>query len=350
MTGDTPSQLTWVQYKRSTNFCAPVSEPSKMVQKQPIQKLFDAMFRGKRLFTDFANGDIDRSFVRRSFKKGGKTRELLDPNEKLKAYHHFLRLFLFDFIPVNKEVVFSYRKGVSAYDAVIRHAQSKHFFVCDIEDFFPSLKRARVGQTILAGRQSCPIADLESWLERVLDLVCIDGAVPMGFSTSPAISNAVLLPFDNAFQRHCLERGLVYTRYSDDIVVSGKDAVAVKEVEESMVTALVEIFMGDLKPNQGKAKLLHVGSKVKLLGMVLLPNGTVSVDASVKSEIEVLIHFYLRDRPKFASLVEDGEQKAEARLAGLLNYVNTVDRAYLDKLRKKFGAAVVDLFLHRSFG
>ena len=29
----------------------------------------------------------------------------------------------------------------------------------------------------------------------------------------------------------------------------------------------------------------------------------------------------------------------------LLNYVNSVDQAYLDKLRRKFGAAVVDLFM-----
>lgn len=321
-----------------------------MVQKQPIQTLFEAMFRGKRLFADFTGGSVEANFVRHSFKKGVKTRQVLSPNEKLKSYHRFLRLFLFDFIPVNEQVVFSYRKGVSSYDAVIRHAQSKHFFVCDIQNFFPSLTRALVQQTILAGRQSCPIADLEKWLERILDLVCVDGVVPLGFSTSPAISNAVLLPFDDAFQRHCVARGLVYTRYSDDIVVSGKDMVVLEGIEEDLTATLIQIFMGELKLHAGKSKYLHVGNKVKLLGMVLLPNGTVSIDASVKSKIEVLIHFYLRDRTKFATLAEAGEQQAEARLAGLLNYVNTVDPAYLDKLRKKFGAAVVDLFLHRSFG
>jgi RNA-directed DNA polymerase len=308
------------------------------------------MFRGKRTFVDFAHGPVEPNYVRHKLKTDGKAREVLSPNEKLKAYHDFLRLFLFDFLPVNKEAVFSYRKGVSAYHAVVRHAQSKHFFLCDIEDFFPSLKRPLVKRTILAGQQSCPIADLESSLERILDLVCVDGVVPTGFSTSPAISNAVLLAFDNAFQSHCQERGLVYTRYSDDIIVSAKNREALEGIEKSLAAALVEIFMGELKLHEGKSKLLHVGNKVKLLGMVLLPNGTVSVDASVKSEIEVLIHFYLRDRARFATLVEDGEQKAEARLAGLLNYVNTVDQVYLDKLRKKFGVAVVDLFLHRSFG
>jgi RNA-directed DNA polymerase len=47
---------------------------------------------------------------------------------------------------------------------------------------------------------------------------------------------------------------------------------------------------------------------------------------------------------------DTGPAKTEARLAGLLNYVNTVDQSYLEKLRRKYGAAVVDVFLHRSFG
>ena len=321
-----------------------------MIQKQPIETLFTAMFHSKRDFADFAFAPVEDNFRRHAFSTGRKLRGILSPNDKLKSYHTFLRLFLFDFIPVNTEVVFSYRKGSSAYDAVIRHAHSKHFFLCDIQDFFASLKRARVKKTILAGKDYCPILDLEPWLERILDLVCVDGAIPMGFSTSPAISNAVLLPFDNAFQRHSQTRGLIYTRYSDDIVVSGKELTALKSIDESLLSILVETFASELKLHPGKSKFLHVGSKVKLLGMVLLPNGTVSVDATVKSEIEVLIHFYLNDRARFESLVGDGDHKAEARLAGLLNYVNTVDRAYLDKLRKKFGAAVVDLFLHRSFG
>ena len=308
------------------------------------------MYLRKRDFGDFAHGPVESNFVRHQFRKQGKAREVLSPNENLRAYHEFLRLFLLDFLPLNNEVVFSYRKGVNAYDAVSRHIGSKHFFVSDIEDFFPSLKRPRISQTILAGREACPVTDLDDWLERILDLVCVNNALPMGFSTSPTISNAALLSFDNALQQHCSKNGLVYTRYSDDIIVSAGQLDRLEGIEQSLATLLDECMGGDLALHRGKSKLLHTGGKVKLLGMVLLPNGTISVDATVKSEIEVLIHFYIRDRAKFIDRAQGDPQKAEARLAGLLNYVNTVDQAYLQKLRKKFGAAVVDLFLHRSFG
>jgi RNA-directed DNA polymerase len=317
--------------------------------KQPIEVLFNAVFHNKWRFTDFANATVAANVSAKTFTQSGKTRNLLVPNEKLKACHEFLRLFLLDFLPLNKDVVFSYRKGISAFDAVVRHARNKSFFVCDIANFFPNIKQSRVRSTLLTAKDSCPVEDLESWLDRIVDLVCVNDSLPMGFSTSPAISNAALMPFDNALKAYCDSKGLVLTRYSDDITVSGQDSAALEGIQDQIRALLQDTMHGELSLHPKKSKFLHSGAKIKLLGMVLLPNGTVSVDASVKDEIEVLIYFYLRDRSKFADRVDGDPRKAEARLSGLLNYVNTVDQTYLDKLRKKFGVAVVDYFLHRSF-
>lgn len=316
---------------------------------QPIEVLFNAMFHGKWRFADFAGASVEASISFKSFTKSGKTRNLLVPNEMLKGCHDFLRLFLLDFLPLNKDVVFSYRKGVSAYDAVARHAKSKSFFVCDITDFFPSIRQSRIRSTLLTAKDLCPIEDLESWLDRIVNIVCVNDSLPVGFSTSPSISNAALVAFDNALEAYCDSRELVLTRYSDDIIVSGQDFSVLEGIQERVAALLQNTMQGELFLHPGKSKFLHIGGKVKLLGMVLLPNGTVSVDVRTKGEIEVLIHFYLRDRTKFADRVDGDPRKAEARLSGLLNYVNSVDQAYLDKLRKKFGAAVVDYFLHRSF-
>lgn len=317
--------------------------------KQPIEVLFNAMYHGKWRFSDFAGASVEANISSKTFTQAGKTRNLLVPSEKLRSFHEFLRLFLLDYLPLNNEVVFSYRKGFSAYNAVARHAASKSFFVCDIADFFPSIRRPRVKSTLLTAKDLCPIQDLDSWLDRIVDLVCVDDSLPIGFSTSPVISNAVLMAFDNALQTYCTSRGMVLTRYADDIIVSAQDSAALKGIQEQVAVLLQDAMKGEFSLHPGKSRFLHSGSKIKLLGMVLLPNGTVSVDASVKSEIEVLIHFYLRDKDKFADRVDGDPRKAEARLSGLLNYVNTIDQAYLDKLRKKFGVTVVDYFLHRSF-
>jgi RNA-directed DNA polymerase len=325
------------------------TQTHSLPRKQPIETLFNAMYHGKWLFADFAGASVEANISSKTFTQAGKTRNLLVPSKKLKSFHEFLRLFLLDFLPLNKDVVFSYRKGLSAYDAVAKHAASKSFFICDVADFFPNIRRPRVRSTLLAAKDLCPIQDLDTWLDRIVDLVCVADSLPIGFSTSPAISNAVLMDFDNALQAYCTSKGLVLTRYSDDIIVSAQDSAALTGIKEKVVSSLQDALEGEFSLHPGKSKFLHTGAKIKLLGMVLLPNGTVSVDASVKTEIEVLIHFYLRDRDKFADRVEGEQRKAEARLSGLLNYVNTIDQAYLDKLRKKFGVAVVDYFLHRSF-
>jgi RNA-directed DNA polymerase len=157
------------------------------------------------------------------------------------------------------------------------------------------------------------------------------------------------MAFDNALQTYCARNGMVLTRYSDDIIVSAQNSAALEGIQEQVAALLQETVKGEFSLHPEKSRFIHSGAKIKLLGMVLLPNGTVSVDSSIKSEVEVLIHFYLRDRTKFADRVDGDPRKAEARLSGLLNYVNTIDQSYLDKLRKKFGVAVVDYFLHRSF-
>ena len=318
-------------------------------QKQPLEMLFNAMYHGKRSFTDFALAEVTGNVGRQTSNRAGKARKFLIPNDKLKGCHDFIRLFLLDYLPINDQVVFSYRKGVNAYDAVKVHVNSKFFFVCDIADFFPSLGRARIKSTLSTAAEGCPIADINVWLERIVDLVCVDDTLPMGFSTSPSISNAALLPFDNSLQARCTERGLMFTRYSDDIIVSGANRAALDGIEGVVAICLKDAMNDELKLHPSKSKYFHGGIKIKLLGMVLLPNGIITVDTSVKKEIEILIHFYLTDREKLTDRVGGSLQSAEARLAGLINYVNTVDQNYLDKLCRKFGSTVVDYFLHRSF-
>jgi RNA-directed DNA polymerase len=326
-----------------------IGEQYPAFQRRTLEELFTAMFHDKWRFVDFANCRVETCFQRKTFTQSGKTRTILVPNEFLKACHEFLRLFLLDFLPVNKDVVYSYRKGVSAYDAVARHAKSKAFFVCDIAKFFPSITQSRIKTSLWTAQKLCPIEDYDGWLNRIVELLCVDNSLPIGFSTSPTISNAVLAPFDAAVKTFCDSRELVVTRYSDDIIVSGQNFADLNGIPTQLAALLLDSMQGEFTLHPKKSKFLHSGAKIKLLGMVLLPNGMVSVDANVKDEIEVLIHFYLRDRGKFADRVDGDPRKAEARVSGLLNYVNTIDQAYLNKLRKKFGVTIVDYFLHRSF-
>lgn len=88
---------------------------------------------------------------------------------------------------------------------------------------------------------------------------------------------------------------------------------------------------------------------MKILGMLILPNGQITVDPNIRKEIEVLLHFYLTNKEKFLDKVDGDLDAGSERIVGYLNYVNAVDGEYLDKLKRKYGVATVDMFLHRAF-
>ncbi|MGM9517023.1 reverse transcriptase domain-containing protein [Roseateles sp. DB2] len=317
--------------------------------KRPLAELFRAVNHEKREFSDLASMDVLANCRREQFTKARTVRHILAPNDRLAACLDFIRLFVVEFLPINEDVVYSYRKGVSTFDAVARHKQGKYFFVCDIASFFPSLGHKRVEVTLAQGGDRTPISDFDHWQSRFCELICPESGLPMGFPTSPGISNAALKPFDDALKAACDMRGLVFTRYSDDITISGDCKEALQGIDKLVENTLNAVFPGEFRLNQSKSKLMNLGMKVKLLGMVLLPDGSVSVDGPFKKDIEVLLHFHSKDRRRFLEKVENDLQRGERKLAGMINYVNTVDQDYLDKLRRKFGAAAVDYFLHRSF-
>lgn len=307
------------------------------------------MYHDKLDFRDFVQGVIEENYSKFEHFEHDKVRLIIKPNKKLKTFHTFLNLFLFEHLPINERVVFSYRKGFSAYDAVAPHRTGEHFFQSDIRGFFTSIDRDLIRETIERGKSCSPIADIDAYIERILDLVCIDGSLPPGLPASPVISNSVLLSFDDETEAYCRSIGCTYTRYSDDLIVSGAAREPLEELRERLSSSLESMYGSRFELNVSKSKLFKTGGKINILGLNILPNGRVSVDSKVRTEIEVLLHFYLTDRRKFFDRAGGDIEKASERISGYLNYVNAMDDAYLDKLRRKYGATTIDMFLHRAF-
>lgn len=311
--------------------------------KQTLESLFEAMYHGKHDYRDFIESPISNLFkkVRR------KSRVFYKADDKLRAYHKFINLFVFDFLKINTDVVYSYRKGMNVIDAVKRHAYSRHFCQTDLKDFFGSIDADLIKSCILDNLDRIPVSDVDVHLERLVELVSFDGMLPPGFATSPPLSNACLYQFDNKADAYCRERGLIYTRYSDDIIISSSSG-RLYGLSETVEEILNECFGGRLKINAAKTKYTTVGGKIKLLGLVVLPNGDITIDAKLKTKIEVMLHYYLTDRSEFNKLIEKDSIKGVAALSGYLNYINTTDPSYLNKLRLKYGATIVDMFIRGS--
>ena len=307
------------------------------------------MYHDKFSFRDFERGTVDEFYSKFEHHENDKIRTIIKPNRKFKTLHTFLNLFIFEHLPINDRVVFSYRKGFSAYDAVAPHRAGKYFFQSDIKNFFINIDRELVRTTIERGKDFAPVSDIDLYLERILDLVCIEGALPPGLPASPVISNAVLRSFDDETEAHCRSLGCTYTRYSDDLIVSGPMREPLEELKDRLSSSLKSLYGSRFELNGTKSKLYKTGGKIAILGLSILPNGRISVDSKIRTEIELLLHFYLTDRQKFYARANGDAAKANERICGYLNYVNAIDKLYLDKLRRKYGATTIDMFLHRSF-
>jgi RNA-directed DNA polymerase len=316
--------------------------------KRPLQVLFDAMYHNKQNFEDFASGEIDRHLSRKTVTDdSGKTRHVSVPDKILRKYHSFLNLFIFNRLPVYEEAVFSYRKGTNVAAAVRKHAGSKHFYQADFSTFFGSITSDIVRRSILQGEEQLPVADTYKYLDRIVDLVTVEGRLPLGFPTSPVISNTAMLPFDKHLAAYCLTRQLVYTRYSDDITISSSEKAPLLEMDRIIAGILLSCGYTHMKLNDKKSKINSKGRKVKILGMVILPNGQISLDAKVKNRIETLLYLYVNNQPGLAVVTKSDLEGSYEKLSGLLNYANTVDQSYLDKLRRKYGITVVDILIHQ---
>lgn len=319
--------------------------------KRSFADLFSAMFQNKYKLEDFINSTAKEKCIH--FQENEKI--IFKVMENYKDFYNFINLIIFQRLPIAEDAVFSYRRGVQISDAVKRHSGNKYFFQTDIVSFFKSINRSLIKNTLEAARDEIPLLDIKDYEDRIIDQVCIDDELPIGLPTSSAISNSALMKFDIAILEHCKIFNLTYTRYSDDIIISSMVKSKLDGICDLVQNVLHTHASPALNINKGKTKFFQIGGRVKILGLTLLPTGKVTIDNKLKKIIEVLLHFYKTDNEKFSKAINDlfpnknktSSKKSLDRLSGYLNYVNSIDQDYLDKLRSKFGASIVDSLLYR---
>ena len=313
---------------------------------RPLRQLFDAMHHGKHRFEEFLELKPEEHYTPVRW----NSRTIYKPSKKLKEFHSFLNEFLLEHLSVNRSVSFAYRKGATLLQAVVPHARSRAFYQTDLERFFDSITSDLI-RSILEGAAT-PVSDLTEHIDHILGLLTINGKLPIGYSTSPILSNACLLGFDERLASISEGRQWIYTRYADDIIISADDRQTIEEAGE-VIRSCLEAELGDgFTLNPSKSKLTTIGRKVKLLGLVILPNGAIAIERDVRNKIESWLYFYVSDRTRLAKIFEEerseGMEEGLQRLSGLVSYAYAADPPYLEKLRTKFGITVIDSFLHRS--
>lgn len=311
-----------------------------------LEQAFNAVFHNKERFSDFCSLDLSEHVEQTSYKK----RQVYKTSKTLRSYLRFIDKVLLRKLSINDEVVHSYVKRKSVLSAVEAHAKNSAFFLTDIESFFSNIGKEDVVRIITRDMHRFPISDVEAYIDHLVHMMTWDGSIPVGFPTSPNLSNGYLLEFDNSLHSYCKYRDLIYTRYADDIIVSSQDRGALLDLRNIVQELLYEHASKRLHINISKTRINHIGNKVKILGLVITPDGRVTMDAKYKRMIESILHFYITDKVKYADLLNKLYGGKEHSLFGLLHYIKATDPKYLDKLQRKYGVSVLHSLMEDRWG
>lgn len=110
----------------------------------------------------------------------------------------------------------AYRPGFSILNNVIPHVGSDCLLKLDLKDFFPSIGIDRV-ISVFAN-----FGYTEKMAFELASICCLNGRLAQGAATSPALSNIIAKRLDNRIGALVSDLDLTYTRYSDDIAISGQ--------------------------------------------------------------------------------------------------------------------------------
>lgn len=162
------------------------------------------------------------------------------------------------------------------------HKGQSFLLKMDLKDFFPSIPINWVVQVFKGIGYTNDVAFY------LASICCLEDVLPQGAPTSPALSNIVASFMDKRLYKLCQDYGYKYTRYADDIAISGR---FISPTFIDIVTNVVE----DCGFAVNKKKTRLYGEKGnKIITGISLANNEVKVPRGYRRELEQEIFYILK--------------------------------------------------------
>ncbi|HEV3332635.1 MAG TPA: retron St85 family effector protein [Bryobacteraceae bacterium] len=159
-----------------------------------------------------------------------------------------------------------------------------------------------------------------------------DLCLSIGAPTSPLLSNILMFEFDRRVLTICAKHGVVYTRYADDLSFSAKSSDPLEAVEKAVHEICNRLRSPSLTLNLEKTVRVSKRESRRVTGLVLTNDRRVSLGRDVKRKIRAWVHHSVMNRLS---------EEQTLKLRGMLNYVNSVEPAFLQRLMDKYGVKAI---------
>ena len=277
------------------------------------------------------NSKISYSYHPKILVKKGKERELLVPNQELKTAQRKILGKVLNF-PFPNYV----HGGVSERSILTNatvHLNQKWVMCLDIKNFFPSVHHEKIYHNFISLNCSHAVADA------LRHFTTYKYQLPQGAPTSPAVANMVLQNLDQRIFTLCKNQGFTYSRYFDDITISGS-----KNPKRLLVPCESIIKSQGLRVNKKPEKLRIVSSMEHQVVTGLLVNGkSLQIPPEKVTEIkESLVKISGGD---FSLFQQIDPVKIKNMFAGYISFLKFVDPRIAKEIEGEFRVINWDSFV-----
>ncbi|MGV1870178.1 reverse transcriptase family protein [Agrobacterium rosae] len=286
-------------------------------KKIDVQYISEISGAPPKIVASLAWGEGSRYRTYSLSKKSGGTRTISVPLPTLLKIQRAIKLRLLDDLPLH-DAAKGFRKGHNIKDHVTPHLKSRDFAKIDLLDCFPSIKDFMISGLFRSLGYRSADADL------LAHLLTDQGCLPQGAATSPALCNLILHEMDQILSQYCLEKGLIFTRYADDILISGSE-INLHTYNE----ILLKVNELGFQTNK-KSRLMHSPQKLVVCG-ISIASGETKLPRPAKRSVRTQSHNLLNHPGGLMGYFLERSERGEVdpffadRLLGKLDFWSFVE-------------------------
>lgn len=268
-------------------------------------------------------------------KKNGGFRNLDIPNKELKKIQRqILNEILYNekiMVNINKNCK-GFMKELGIYDNAVPHIKKKYVLNIDINNFFGSITDEKTKSKVKDYFD-------DNEIDLILKFCFKDGILPQGAPTSPMISNIILKEFDDKIEsivkifndkQKNNNQEYSYTRYADDITISGGD-----EIFKFIKILSKKLKYENFSLNNKKTRIFKSHKRQLVTGLVV--NQKVNVNKEyykrLRQELYYISKYGIEDHLKNQNLDIDSESYLKS-LDGKIKFVDYYSKKRGEALKK----------------
>lgn len=221
------------------------------------------------------------------------------------------------------DCVHGFTRGRGTHTNASAHLHARAILSVDVESFFDSLTGNHVRDAIAAHGGNPSVA------QAITNMCTFDGVLATGFSTSPVLSNMIFKPVDEALRSWAVQNELTYSRYADDLTLSGHKAT--DDHLESLRNILEE---HGFSVNERKVRFQRRGHPQVVTGYSIGHPDHVRLPKAAKRRLRQELYYVEKFGLEAQAVAKstDTESYRES-LLGRINYLMSCERAIALRMR-----------------